>query len=100
MPKRIVCERCGQPLKPHESNSVANVTGSERRQSGRFPHSQALKPSSPQALRAHRVIDGRPFTWDQVGRMLMSFEGFTLRAFVDDSIEVVGGPLLEHEGQA
>jgi hypothetical protein len=32
--------------------------------------------------------------------MLMSFEGFTLRAFVDDSIEVVGGPLLEHEGQA
>ena len=25
------------------------------------------------------VIDGRPFTWDQVGRMLISFEGFTLR---------------------
>jgi hypothetical protein len=23
------------------------------------------------------VIDGRPFTWDPVGRMLMSFEGFT-----------------------
>jgi hypothetical protein len=41
------------------------------------------------------VIDGKPFTWDQVGRMLMSFEGFTLRAFVSDSIEVVGGPLLE-----
>jgi hypothetical protein len=32
------------------------------------------------------VIDGRPFIWDQVSRMLMSFEGFTLRAFVDDSI--------------
>jgi hypothetical protein len=45
------------------------------------------------------VIDGRPFTWDQVGRMLMSFEGFTLRAFVTDSIEVIGGPLLEKEEQ-
>jgi hypothetical protein len=43
------------------------------------------------------VIDGKPFTWDQVGRMLMSFEGFTLRAFVSDSTEVVGGPLLEKE---
>jgi hypothetical protein len=41
------------------------------------------------------VIDGRPFTWNEVGRMLMAFEGFTLRAFVSDTIEVVGGPLLE-----
>ena len=46
------------------------------------------------------VIDGRTFTWDQVGRMLMSFEGFTLRAFVDDSFEVIGGPLLEKGEQA
>ncbi|MBI2187934.1 MAG: hypothetical protein HYU37_12585 [Acidobacteria bacterium] len=46
------------------------------------------------------VIDGRPFTWDQVGRLLMSFEGFTLRAFVDDSIEVIGGPLLKEERKA
>jgi hypothetical protein len=46
------------------------------------------------------VIDGRSFTWDQVGRMLMSFEGFTLRALVDDSIEVIGGPLLEKEEDA
>jgi hypothetical protein len=45
------------------------------------------------------VIDGRPFTWDQVGRMLMSFEGFTLRAFVSDTIEVVGGPLLETDDE-
>jgi hypothetical protein len=30
----------------------------------------------------------------------MSFEGFTLRAFVGDSIEVIGGPLLEKEQQA
>jgi hypothetical protein len=38
-----------------------------------------------------------PFTWDQVGRMLMAFEGFSLRAFVGDSIEVIGGPLLEKD---
>lgn len=43
------------------------------------------------------IIDGRPFTWDQVGRMLMAFEGFTLRAAVDDTIKVVGGPLLDEE---
>jgi hypothetical protein len=36
------------------------------------------------------VVDGRPYTWDEVGRMLMSFEGFTLRAQIEDSIEVVG----------
>ncbi len=46
------------------------------------------------------VIDGRSFSWDEIGRMLMSFEGFTLRAFIDDSIEVVGGPLLENEEKA
>jgi hypothetical protein len=46
------------------------------------------------------VIDGRTFTWDQVGRMLMAFEGFTLRASVDDSIEVIGGPLLEKQEEA
>jgi hypothetical protein len=46
------------------------------------------------------VIDGRPFTWDQVGRMMMSFEGFTLRAVVDATIEVIGGPLLEKEDRA
>jgi hypothetical protein len=28
-----------------------------------------------------------------MGRMLMTFEGFTLLARVEDSIEVVGGPL-------
>ena len=46
------------------------------------------------------VIDGRSFRWDQVGRMLMTFEGCTLRAFVDDTIEVIGGPLLENEDKA
>lgn len=44
------------------------------------------------------VVDGRPYTWDEVGRMLMSFEGFTLRAQIDASIEVVGGPLLDEDG--
>jgi hypothetical protein len=37
------------------------------------------------------VIDGKPFTWEQVGRMLMTFEGFTLVARVEDTIEVVDG---------
>jgi hypothetical protein len=39
------------------------------------------------------VVDGRSLSWDEVGRMLMTFEGFTLRARLEDSIEVVGGPL-------
>jgi hypothetical protein len=36
------------------------------------------------------VIDGRPFTWEQVGHMLMTFEGFTLEARITDTIEVFG----------
>jgi hypothetical protein len=40
------------------------------------------------------VVDGKAYSWDEVGRMLMTFEGFTLYARVEDSIEVVGGPLL------
>jgi hypothetical protein len=41
------------------------------------------------------VIDGTEFTWSQVGRMLKSFEGFTVDMTIRDTIEVVGGPLLE-----
>jgi hypothetical protein len=41
------------------------------------------------------VVDGKAFSWDEVGRMLMTLEGFTLHARVEDSIEVVGGPLLQ-----
>ena len=41
------------------------------------------------------VVDGNALTWDEAGRMLMTFEGFTLHAVVKDSIEVVGGPLAE-----
>jgi Calcium binding len=40
------------------------------------------------------IVDGRTFTWDQIGRML-TFEGFTLNASVEDTIEVVGGPLAD-----
>ena len=36
------------------------------------------------------VTDGKAFTWEQVGRMLMKFEGFTLDARIKDTIEVVG----------
>lgn len=36
------------------------------------------------------VTDGKAFTWEQVGRMLMTFEGFTLEARIKDTIEVVG----------
>jgi len=43
------------------------------------------------------VVDGRPLSWDQGGRMLMTFEGFTLHARIEDSIEIVGGPLAEGE---
>ena len=39
------------------------------------------------------VIDGKPFTWEQVGRMLMTFEGLTLDARVEDTIQVVGDPI-------
>lgn len=39
------------------------------------------------------VIDGKPFTWEQVGRMLMTFEGFTLDARVEDTIQVIGDPI-------
>jgi hypothetical protein len=39
------------------------------------------------------IVDGRTFTWEQIGRMLMMFEGFTLNAIVEDTMHVVGGPL-------
>ena len=38
------------------------------------------------------VIDGKAFTWEQVGHMLMTFEGFTLEARIKDTIEVVRDP--------
>jgi len=42
----------------------------------------------PDADRIPRlVVDGRSFTWDEVGRMLMTFEGFTLVARIEDTID-------------
>lgn len=41
------------------------------------------------------VIDGRPFTWDEVGRMLASYEGFLVDIRLEDATFVVGGPLLD-----
>ncbi len=41
------------------------------------------------------VIDGRACKWEDVGHMLMTYEGFTLRAQIEDGIDIVGGPLLE-----
>jgi len=38
------------------------------------------------------VIDGKALTWEQVGHMLMTFEGFTIEARIKDTIEVVGDP--------
>ena len=38
------------------------------------------------------VIDGKAFTWEQVGHMLMTFEGFTLDARIKDTIELAGEP--------
>jgi hypothetical protein len=43
------------------------------------------------------VIDGKEFRWDEVGRMLMSFEGFTVDLRIRDTIDVVGGPLLDED---
>lgn len=43
------------------------------------------------------VIDGREFSWEELGQILMSYEGFTLDLRVRDNIEVVGGPLLDDE---
>ncbi len=41
------------------------------------------------------IVDGQTFTWDQIGRMMVTFEGCTLNAIVEDTIEVVGGPLAD-----
>lgn len=40
------------------------------------------------------VVDGETFTWDQVGRMLMAYEGFVVEMKVRDRIEIVDDPLL------
>ena len=46
------------------------------------------------------IIDGRAFKWEDVGRMLRHREGFTVHLSVEDSIEVVGGPLFDRTRNA
>lgn len=41
------------------------------------------------------VVDGKALTWEEVGRLLMQYEGWTVRLQVEDGIDIVGGPLLE-----
>jgi hypothetical protein len=40
------------------------------------------------------VVDGRTFTWDQVGKMLMAYEGFVVEMKVRDHIEIVDDRVL------
>lgn len=58
-----------------------------------FPR-QLRDPETGGAL-PRLIVDGRTFTWDQIGRMMMKCEGFTLNAIVEDTIKVVGGPLAD-----
>ena len=30
------------------------------------------------------IIDGRPFTWEEVGKMLMAYEGFQIKLKIND----------------
>jgi hypothetical protein len=93
---RVLCERIGQGLAVRhlEQENVGWRITDAGQLVGRIAWDQ--ERAGAFAL----LIDGRPFTWDEVGRMLMSFEGFTLGAVVGDSIEVIGGPLLEKEEKA
>ncbi len=43
------------------------------------------------------VIDGKEFRWEEVGQMLRSYEGFIVDLRIRDSIDVVGGPLLDED---
>ncbi len=61
--------------------------GSEQRLVGRIEWDSGTDGRLPLL-----VIDGRPFTWEEVGRMLMTFEGFTLDARIEDTIELVDVP--------
>ena len=35
------------------------------------------------------IIDGRPFTWEEVGKMVMSYEGFQMKLKMADPTEDV-----------
>ena len=38
------------------------------------------------------VIDGRPFTWEEVGRIVMTFEGSHSTHVIEDTIELADDP--------
>jgi hypothetical protein len=58
--------------------------GPEQRLVGRIEWDPATNGRTPLL-----VIDGHPFTWEEVGRMLMTFEGFTLDGRIEDTVELV-----------
>lgn len=60
----------------------------EDRLAGRIEWDDAKNGESPRL-----VIDGETFTWDQVGKMLMAYEGFVVEMEVRDRIETVSNLL-------
>ena len=51
---------------------------------GRIDHDE-MSPSSPMV-----VIDGQPYTWEQFGEMVKSFEGFQIQMKFFDMTDDVG----------
>lgn len=46
------------------------------------------------------VIDGRPYTWEQVGELLSIYEGFEIEVRLEDPIALVGGARPQGRGFA
>lgn len=44
------------------------------------------------------VVDGKSFTWNQVGKMLMAYEGFVVEMKIRDHTEIVDDRLLGDDG--
>ena len=44
------------------------------------------------------MVDGKTFTWDQVGKMLMTYEGFVVEMKILDQIEVIDDRLVGDAG--
>jgi hypothetical protein len=53
--------------------------GPDQRLFGRIERDETREGRTPML-----VIDARTFTWDEVGRMLMTFKGFTLNARIEE----------------
>lgn len=63
------------------------------RLSGRIERDDARDGEVPRV-----VVDGKTFTWDQVGKMLMAYEGFVVEMQIRDHIEIVDDRLLGDAG--